>query len=210
MRLPAILLGHLGNGRRNARSQAPGCICAPEQMYGPPLCCKRKMKVRCWSAQMYTAFVGEFLLAMMECAALSSFLNSQSCEDFFTPQVSRAPGLTVGPSHYSPADLAGNLKLRSRRWAVDVGIAQRFPSLARRHLQASQAVAGPINTRGRYTSLFASTAQAMRASLLASATTATLGWVRADSCASHAFRPEVCLALCCRTARAPWMNNVRK
>jgi hypothetical protein len=27
-------------------------------MYGPPPCCKRKMKVTGWSAQMYTAFVG--------------------------------------------------------------------------------------------------------------------------------------------------------
>jgi hypothetical protein len=108
----------------------------------------------------------------MECAALCSSLTRQSCEDFFAPQVSRAPGLTVGPSHYLPADLAGNLKLRSRRWAVDVGIAQRFPSLApaRRHLQASQAAAGLVNTGGRYASSLASTAQAMRANLLAKET----------------------------------------
>ena len=68
----------------------------------------------CWSV---------LLLAMMECAALCSSLNRQSCEDCFTPQVWRAPGSTVEPSHYSPADLAGKHKLRSRRWAVDVGIA---------------------------------------------------------------------------------------
>jgi hypothetical protein len=32
---------------------------APEQMYGPPPRRKRKVKVAGWSAQMYTAFVGE-------------------------------------------------------------------------------------------------------------------------------------------------------
>jgi len=65
-----------------------------------------------------------FLRAMMECAAPCSSLSRQSCEDFFTPQVSRAPGSTVEPSHCSPADLVENQKLRSRsRWAVDVGIA---------------------------------------------------------------------------------------
>jgi len=61
---------------------------------------------------------------MMECAALCSLSNRQSCEDCFAPQVSRAPGSTVEPSHCSPADLVENQKLRSRsRWAVDVGIA---------------------------------------------------------------------------------------
>jgi hypothetical protein len=47
-----------------------------------------------------------FLRAMMECATLCSSLSRQSCEDFFAPQVSRAPGSTVEPSHCSPADLA--------------------------------------------------------------------------------------------------------
>src|SRR5258708_154942 len=46
-------------------------------------------------------------------------------------------------------------------------------------------------------------AQAMRASLLAKATAATLRWVRDVSWASHALRPEDCFAPCCRTARAP-------
>src|SRR5438445_11261000 len=64
----------------------------------------------------------------------------------------------------------------------------RFPSLAsaRRHLQASQAVAAPDNIGGRYCSFLASTAQAMRASLLAKAAPATLRWVRDVSWASHA------------------------
>ena len=59
----------------------------------------------------------------------------------------------------------------------------RFPSLAsaRRHLQASQAVAMLANSGGRYGSSLASTAQAILANLLARATAAALGWVRAAS-----------------------------
>lgn len=64
---------------------------------------------------------------MMECAAHCSSLSRQSCEDFFTPQVSRAPGSTVEPSHCSPADLVENQILRSSsRRAVDVGIADEI------------------------------------------------------------------------------------
>src|SRR5713226_613791 len=78
----------------------------------------------------------------------------------------------------------------------------RFPSLAsaRRHLQASQAVAAPANIGGRYGSFLASTAQAMRASLFAKATAATLLWARVVSWASHALRPEDCFVLCCKPA----------
>ena len=113
---------------------------------------------------------------MMECAALCSSLNSQPDEGCFTPQVSRTPGSTVEPSHCSPADLAGNHKVRSRSWAVDVGIAEAIskPGSARRHLQASQAATALGSAGGWYGSFLASTAQAMRASLLASATAATL------------------------------------
>ncbi len=46
-------------------------------MYGPPLCCKRKMRVTGWSAQMYTALLERKLRALMECAALSSYLVRQ-------------------------------------------------------------------------------------------------------------------------------------
>src|SRR6202051_1096814 len=93
-------------------------------MYGPPPFRKRKVRLAFWSAQMYTAFVGEdSLLAMMECAALCSSLNRQPCKGYFAPQVSRVPGSTVVPSPCSPADLAGNHKLRRRRGSVDVGIA---------------------------------------------------------------------------------------
>jgi hypothetical protein len=72
-----------------------------------------------------------FLRAMMECAALCSSLSRQSCEDFFTPQVWRAPGLTVESSHCSSADLAGNhnsvvVVAGLRMWESRM----RFPSLA--------------------------------------------------------------------------------
>ena len=54
----------------------------PPVMYGPPPCRKRKVRVTGWSAQMYSAFAGEMLLAMMECAALLSHLVTQSVKDF--------------------------------------------------------------------------------------------------------------------------------
>jgi len=60
---------------------------------------------------------------MMECAALCSLLNRQSCEDSFTPQVSRAPGSTVVPSPFRQQTWQENHELRRRRWSVDVGIA---------------------------------------------------------------------------------------
>src|SRR6266852_9654440 len=48
------------------------------------------------------------------------------------------------------------------------------------------------------------------ASLLANATAATLRCVRDVSCASQALRPEDCFVRCCRTARAPCTNSLRK
>src|ERR1039458_9517474 len=71
----------------------------------------------------------------------------------------------------------------------------RFPSLAsaRRHLQASQAASKLVKVGGWYCSSFASTAQAILASLLAKATATTLLWARPASCASHSFRPGACL-----------------
>src|SRR2546425_9630645 len=68
----------------------------------------------------------------------------------------------------------------------------------------------PANIGGRYVSFLASTAQAMRASLFAKATPATLRCVRDVSWVSHALRPEDCFALCCRTARAPCTKSLRK
>jgi hypothetical protein len=48
--------------------------------------------------------------AMMECAALCSSLSRQSCEDFFTPQVSRAPGSLIGKSKTISYELRRNNK----------------------------------------------------------------------------------------------------
>ena len=61
-----------------------GLLSSDEQtgMYGPPLCRKRKMKVTGWSAQMYSAFVEHKLLALMECAARSSYLVRQPWKAF--------------------------------------------------------------------------------------------------------------------------------
>ena len=50
-------------------------------MYGPPLFCKRKVTLASWSAQMYSAFVGDLVLrATMGCAALCSSLSRKSQE----------------------------------------------------------------------------------------------------------------------------------
>jgi hypothetical protein len=45
---------------------------------------------------------------------------------------------------------------------------------------------------------------------LASATIATLRWVRAVSCASHALKLGACFALRCITDLAPCTNNLRR
>lgn len=51
-----------------------------------------------------------------------SHLTKQSLKTFSEYGFNSA-GETVVPSPISPADLAGNHEYRSRRWAVDVGIA---------------------------------------------------------------------------------------
>src|SRR5260370_16942042 len=81
---------------------------------------------------------------------------------------------------------------------------------ARLHLQARQATVASSTKGGRYTWLLVNTAQAMRASLLASATIATLRCVRPVSCASHALKPGDCFALRCITDLAPCTNNLRR
>jgi hypothetical protein len=78
-------------------------------MYGPPPCCKRKVKKAVWSAQMYPIFDRAEArdLDGMRCAlVLTSFEASEGCSEY---QVSRAPGSTILPSRCSPADLAENL-----------------------------------------------------------------------------------------------------
>ena len=76
-------------------------------MYGPPPCCKRKVKVTGWSAQMYAALVGAVAPGQdgMRCALFP--ISNAALKDFFRVRVFRAPGSTVVPSHCSPADLAG-------------------------------------------------------------------------------------------------------
>jgi hypothetical protein len=91
-------------------------------MYGPPLCCKPKMRVTGWSAQMYSAFGGVEAPGHdgMRCALLP-FSN--------TVLKRLLPGSGFGSAgsdrcaiSFSPADLAGFL-VRSSRWVADVGIA---------------------------------------------------------------------------------------
>ncbi len=93
------------------------------QMYGPPLCRKRKMEVTGWPAQMYSAFVGARAPGLdgMRCALV--LFSYAALEGFSGLQVSRAPGSTVVSSHSSLADLAENHQQCSSRWSVDVGIA---------------------------------------------------------------------------------------
>lgn len=71
-------------------------------------------------------FVSNGSWHLMECAALASYLVTQSRTTFDGYQVSRAPGSTVLPSHCSPANLAGNHNSVSsrRRWSAIVGIAE--------------------------------------------------------------------------------------
>ena len=117
------------------------------------------------------------LLARMECAALCSYLNVQPCQGFYTKQVFQSAGSTVVSSYCSPADLAKIIKLPAVAGLWMWESHMRFPSLAsaRRHLQAGQAATALASSGGRYGSPLASTAQAMRASLLAR-TTVTILW----------------------------------
>ena len=78
---------------------------------------------------MYTAFVG-VNHSWPGWNALRSFPISYSVSrDFFRLRVWRAPGSTVVPSHGSPADLTGNIQLRSSGWSADVGIAHAISKL---------------------------------------------------------------------------------
>src|SRR5437879_10864254 len=145
----------------------------------------------------------------MECAARSSYLV-RALEGFSGLQVSRAPGSTVVSSHSSPADLAANHQLRSRRWSVDVGIANAIskPGLSQGSSAGQSCCSCADQHGGAIGFILGEYGQAMRASLFAKATAATLPWVRVVSWASHALRPEDCFALCCRTARAPCTKSL--
>jgi hypothetical protein len=81
-------------------------------------------------------------------------------------------------------------KISRSRWSADVGIASAIskPGACCQVSYAGQlghAQTPLAKNDGRYLSPLASTAQAMRAGLLARATTATLRWTRDTSCSSH-------------------------
>ena len=100
-------------------------------MYGPPPFCKRNVRPAGWSAQMYSAFVGVLYAPGHDGMRCALFLSKGTASgDCFTPQVSRAPGSTVLPSHGSPANLAGSSKsLNSYQPAVAAGL-QMWESLS--------------------------------------------------------------------------------
>jgi hypothetical protein len=72
----------------------------------PPRCCKRKVKMTVWSAQMYPVFDGAEApdLGGMRCAVVLTSLAAS--KGFSVLQVSTGPGSTILPSRCSPADLA--------------------------------------------------------------------------------------------------------
>ena len=90
-------------------------LCNLPGMYGPPPCRKRKVRVTGWSAQMYSAFVGAKAPGQdgMRCAPFP--ISYAVSKDFCRVRVWGAPGSTVVPSPYSPADLARNRDFRSGR-----------------------------------------------------------------------------------------------
>src|SRR5271157_429161 len=120
-------------------------------MYGPPPCRKRKnesdMSV---CANVYGLCWSTMPLAMMECAAPSSYLVMQSWK---TASEYRFGGHRVRPlCHLMLRQQTWQKRTSTRsRWAVDVGIANAIskPGSARRHLQASQVVVAPASIGAR-------------------------------------------------------------
>jgi len=103
---------------------------------------------------MYSAFVGVSAPGQDGMRHALVPISNAASKGFFRLRVLRAPGSTVVPSRFSPADLAGihNFASSRSRWAVDVGIAPAISKpgvFARRHLQASQAAMSPAKTGGR-------------------------------------------------------------
>jgi hypothetical protein len=73
-------------------------------MYGPPPCCKRKVKIAVWSAQVYPAFLSNNSGHVMECAPPSSKLftpPSMGCDSWIVHAIS-TPGVL------SQASIAGH------------------------------------------------------------------------------------------------------
>ena len=92
-------------------------------MYGPPLCRKRKMKVdRMVFANVFGLLSEHKLLALMECAARSSYLVRQPRRLFRFTGFESA-GFDRCVISWFASRPGRNHRLRSSRWSVDVGIA---------------------------------------------------------------------------------------
>ncbi len=122
----------------------------------------------CWSLR---------LLARMECAALCSYLVLQSQNRLLATSGLQSAGFDrCVISLFASRPWQKTSLYCSSSGVADVGIACAIskPGSTRRHLQLCHAVILSANKAGRYSSPFASTAQAVRANLLARAIAATL------------------------------------
>src|SRR5713101_3009453 len=92
---------------------------ADSEMYGPPLRRKRNVRTSQIGLRKCIRPLLEWITPGqdgMRCALFPTTISV--LKDFFRVRVLRAPGSTVVPSPHSPADLAGNHDLRSRRQPV--------------------------------------------------------------------------------------------
>ena len=108
------------------------------RMYGPPLCRKRKNESdRMVCANVFGLRWSTKLLALMECAARSSYLVMQPWKALPNYRFRERRVRPLCHLSSSPADLAENHQLGSSCWSVDVGIANAIskPALS----QASSA-----------------------------------------------------------------------
>src|SRR5258708_31880613 len=120
-------------------------------MYGPPPCRKRKMKVdRMVCANVFGISLEHTAPGLdgMGCAIV--LFSNAALEGFSGLQVSGAPGSTVVSSHSSPADLAENHQLRSRRWSVDVGIANAISKPGLSQASSAGQSSGRCTTQNRW------------------------------------------------------------
>jgi hypothetical protein len=100
-------------------------------MYGLPPCRKRKMRMAGWSAQMYSAFVG-VIAPGQDGMRRALFPLSNAVSGRLLPDSGfESAGFDRCAISLFASRPGRKFLLSSRsRWAVDVGIAQRFPSLA--------------------------------------------------------------------------------
>src|SRR5216683_4025604 len=99
--------------KKRWRPRAARCI---RPMYGPPPNCKRKMRgTGLVCANVYGLHWREKTPGHDGMRYALFPFTTAVLEDFGRVRVSRAPDLTVVPSHGSPANLAGNHKVLSCR-----------------------------------------------------------------------------------------------